>query len=199
MSSYTRRKRYFLSFCTIAVIIFLILCDKSPQNSDDGFEAQVVEYLNAHLVQKTFNGSVLIAKNGQILYSEGFGMANIELGVPNSPKTKFRLGSITKQFSAMLIMQLQERGLLSVDDSLTKYIPDYPNGDKITIHHLLTHTSGVPSFTGFPDYAKIMVQPLKLEEIIALFKNKPLEFEPGTKYRYSNSGYVLLGYILESV
>ncbi len=126
-------------------------------------------------------------------------MANFEIGVSNTPKTKLRLGSITKQFTSMLVMQLQERGLLSVDDPLTKYIPDYPGGEKITIHHLLTHTSGVPSFTGFPDYSKVMLQPLELEEIIALFKNKSLEFEPGTKYKYSNSGYILLGYILEKV
>jgi CubicO group peptidase (beta-lactamase class C family) len=126
-------------------------------------------------------------------------MADIELDVPNTPKTKFRLGSITKQFTSMLILQLQDKGLLNVNDRLTKYIPDYPDGDKITIHHLLTHTSGVPSFTGFPDYTKVMVQPLKPEEIIALFKNKPVEFDPGTKYRYSNSGYILLGYILEKV
>lgn len=188
---------YSTAFCVIAITFLLLSCNEPTQTSAGGFEARVVDYLNAHIAQKTFNGSVLIAKNGQILYSNGFGMANIELGVPNTPKTKFRLGSITKQFTAMLIMQLQERGILSVNDPISKYISDYPDGDKITIHHLLTHTSGIPSFTGFPDYTKIMVQPLKPEEIIALFKKKPLEFEPGTKYKYSNSGYVFLGYILE--
>jgi CubicO group peptidase (beta-lactamase class C family) len=193
------RNLYSRAFCVIAITFLLFSCNEATQTSAGEFETRVVEYLNTHIAQKTFNGSVLIAKNGQILYSNGFGMANIELGVPNTPKTKFRLGSITKQFTAMLIMQLQERGILSVKDPLSKYISDYPDGEKITIHHLLTHTSGVPSFTDFPDYTKIMVQPLVPEEIIALFKKKPLEFEPGTKYKYSNSGYVLLGYILEKI
>lgn len=199
MLSCQKRKIFLPIFYLVTLAILSISCSHSAQTSNDEFEARVVEYLNAHFYQKTFNGSVLIAKEGQILFSEGFGMADIELDVPNTPKTKFRLGSITKQFTSMLIMQLQEKGLLNVNDRLTKYIPDYLDGDKITIHHLLTHTSGVPSFTGFPDYTKVMVQPLKPEEIIALFKNKPLEFDPGTKYRYSNSGYILLGYILEKV
>jgi CubicO group peptidase (beta-lactamase class C family) len=199
MLSCQKRKIFPPIFYLFTLAILSISCSHSAQTSNDEFEARVVEYLNAHFYQKTFNGSVLIAKEGQILFSEGFGMADIELDVPNTPKTKFRLGSITKQFTSMLILQLQDKGLLNVNDRLTKYIPDYPDGDKITIHHLLTHTSGVPSFTGFPDYTKVMVQPLKPEEIIALFKNKPVEFDPGTKYRYSNSGYILLGYILEKV
>ncbi len=199
MLSCKKKKTFLPIFYLVTLAVLSISCSHSAQTSNGEFEARVVEYLNAHFYQKTFNGSILIAKEGQILFSKGFGMADIELDVPNTPKTKFRLGSITKQFTAMLVMQLQEKGLLNVNDSLAEYIPDYPNGNKITIHHLLTHTSGVPSFTGFPDYTKVMVQPLKLEEIIALFKNRPLEFDPGTKYRYSNSGYILLGYILEKV
>lgn len=197
MPGHLQKRKHFVVFGSILLAVLFISCDEAAQTPASEFEARVVEYLDAHVAQKTFNGSVLMAKNGKILFSKGFGMANFDLGVPNSPGTKFRLGSITKQFTAMLVMQLQERVLLSVNDPLTKYIPDYPDGSKITLHHLLTHTSGIPSFTGFPDYTKIMIQPLPLEEIIALFKNKPLEFEPGTKYVYSNSGYILLGYILE--
>lgn len=199
MFKYWAVKKFFVAFLLVALTFLFISCGESTYVPADEFEAKVVEYLNAHIELKTFNGSVLIAKNGEILFSRGFGMANFELDVPNTPKTKFRLGSVTKQFTAMLIMQLEEKGKLSVDDPLAKYIPDYPNGNKITIHHLLTHTSGVPSFTGFPEYKEIQVQPLSAEEIIALFKDKPLEFEPGTKYAYSNSGYILLGFILEKV
>ncbi|MFW6160982.1 MAG: serine hydrolase domain-containing protein, partial [Acidobacteriota bacterium] len=199
MSKQLARKKFSAVFLAVILTIFFISCTEPAKAPVNEFEAKVVEYLNAHVELRTFNGSVLIAKNGQILFSRGFGMANFELDVPNTPKTKFRLGSVTKQFTAMLIMQLEEKGKLSVDDPLAKYIPDYPNGNKITIHHLLTHTSGVPSFTGFPEYKEIQVQPLSLEEIIALFKEKPLEFEPGAKHAYSNSGYILLGFILEEV
>lgn len=103
--------------------------------------------------QKRFSGAVLVAKNGQVLLSKGYGMANFEHDVPNTPHTKFRLASITKQFSATAIMLLQERNLLSVSDTVSKYIPNYSNGDKITIHHLLTHTFGIPNITSFPDRA----------------------------------------------
>jgi len=129
--------------------------------------------------------------------AKGYGLADREHGVPCGPETKYRLGSLTKQFTAMLVMQLQELGKLSTDDMLSKYIPDYPNGDKITVHNLLTHTSGVPNFTSFPDYADTMMIPASLEELIARFKDKPLDFQPGEKFSYSNSGYILLSYIVE--
>lgn len=126
-------------------------------------------------------------------------MANLEHDVPNTPQTKFRLGSVTKQFTSMAIMQLQERELMNVDDRIAKYLPTYPNGEKITIHHLLTHTSGIPNFTSFPNYQKTMMLPSPVEKTIQRFKDKPLEFTPGEKFKYSNSGYILLGYIIEKV
>jgi CubicO group peptidase (beta-lactamase class C family) len=144
-----------------------------------------------------FNGSVLVAKKGKILLSKGYGMANFNYDVPNTNLTKFKLASVSKQFTAMLIMILEERGKLSTDDKLSKYIPDYPQGDKITIHNLLTHTSGIPDFTQLPVFDSIMTHPFTLEEEIKLFKNKKLDFEPGTKHQYSNSGYLLLTYIIE--
>lgn len=167
--------------------------------SPESLEKKLDDYLNAHLQNRSFMGSILLATEGQILVSKGYGMANLEHDVPNTPQTKFRLGSITKQFTSMSVMQLQKKGLLSVNDTCDKYIPDFKSGDLFTIHHLLTHTSGVISFTGFPDYRKTMVLPLKLEEIIAKFKDRPLEFEPGSQFKYSNSGYILLGYIIEKV
>jgi len=144
-----------------------------------------------------FSGSVLIAKGDEVLVRKGYGLANIEIDVPNTPKTKFRLGSVTKQFTAMAILQLQEDELLSVNDPLSKFIPDYPEGDKITIHHLLTHTSGIPNLTDFPELEKIKKIKTPIEEIIKIFKNEQLEFAPGEKHQYSNSGYTLLGYIIE--
>lgn len=159
------------------------------------------EIVNAYVKQKRFSGSVLVAKGGKVILSKGYGMANYELDVPNTPQTKFRLGSITKQFTALAITQLQERGLLNVEDPITKYLPDFPKetGDKVTIFHLLTHTSGIPSFTNFPDYQQIKFNKFTGEKLIAWLKGKPLEFTPGENFKYNNSGYFLLGYIIEKV
>jgi len=159
--------------------------------------AKLNSLVKAYVEQGSFSGSVLVAKDGKILLCKGYGFANYEHEVPNSPETKFRLGSITKQFTSMAIMQLQERGLLNVSDSVAKYIPDYPRGNEITIHHLLTHTAGIPNVTAFPKYQKKKIKPHTLEQLINRFKDKPLEFKPGEKHRYSNSGYMLLGYIIE--
>ncbi len=156
-------------------------------------ETKLDKYVEACVKQGTFNGSVLVAQNGKIVLCKGYGMANYELGVPNTPQTRFMLASVTKQFTSMAIMQLQEKGLLRISDPVSKYIPDYPQGDKITIHHLLTHTSGIP------DYSKGTTPKSlgSLEKMLDYFKDKPLEFEPGAKYNYSNSGYILLGCIIE--
>jgi CubicO group peptidase (beta-lactamase class C family) len=151
-------------------------------------------------VPKQFMGTVLVAQDGKVLLDKGYGFANLEWEIRNTPATKFRLGSITKQFTAASILLLEERGKLKIDDPLKKYMPDAPTAwDKITIFHVLTHTSGIPSFTGFPDYQSTEAIPTTPEKLVARFRDKPLEFEPGTKWNYSNSGYVLLGYLLEKV
>ncbi|OGU56050.1 MAG: hypothetical protein A2V66_14880 [Ignavibacteria bacterium RBG_13_36_8] len=162
-------------------------------------EPQVDEYLNAQIKLGRFSGAVLIAKDGKVLLSKGYGMANHELDVPNTPKIKFRLGSVTKQFTSLLIMKLEEEGKLKVTDPVSKFIPDYPRGDEITIHQLLTHTSGIPELLALDGFEDIKRDPLTTKELIDFFKNEPLDFEPGTKYGYSNSGYVLLSYIIELV
>ena len=147
-----------------------------------------------------FMGSVLVARDGQILFSKGYGSADLEWNVPNSPATKFRLGSVTKQFTAASILLLEERGKLSVNDPVKKYLPDAPPAwDKITIFHLLTHTSGIPNFTSFPDYPKLEPFPTTAQQLVARFRDKPLDFEPGEKWNYSNSGYVLLSYLIEKI
>lgn len=146
-----------------------------------------------------FSGAVLVARDGVPLLREGFGAANREWEIPNTPDTRFRLGSITKQFTATAILQLAEAGKLSVDDPISKYYADAPaSWSKITIKHLLTHTSGIPSYTGIPDFfEKGSKLPLKPEEIVKLTQDKPLEFEPGSKFAYDNTGYILLGYVVE--
>jgi CubicO group peptidase (beta-lactamase class C family) len=145
-------------------------------------------------------GTVLVAQEGKVLLDKGYGFANLEWEIPNTPTTKFRLGSVTKQFTAASILLLEERGKLKVEDPVKKYMPDAPAAwDKITIFHVLTHTSGIPSFTGFPDYQPTEAIPTTPEKLVARFRDKPLEFEPGTKWNYSNSGYVLLGYLIEKI
>src|SRR5579864_329754 len=161
--------------------------------------ARMEQIIQAYVPSK-FMGTVLVAQNGKILLDKGYGFANLEWDIPNTPTTKFRLGSITKQFTAASILLLEERGKLKIDDPVKKYMTDAPAAwDKITIFHVLTHTSGIPSFTGFPDYQSREAQAMTPEKLVEWFRDKPLEFEPGTKWNYSNSGYVLLGYLIEKI
>ncbi len=142
--------------------------------------------------------AVLVVKDGKTVLRKGYGLANVELGVPIQPDMVFEIGSVTKQFTAAAILMLAERGLLSVDDEITRHLPGYPtHGRKITIHHLLTHTSGIPSYTGLPEWMGRVREDLKVEQLIAMFKDKPLEFAPGERWAYNNSAYVLLGAIIE--
>lgn len=144
--------------------------------------------------------AVLVSKDGKVLLRKGYGMANLEHGVPISPETVFEVGSVTKQFTAAAILMLQERGKLSVQDDITKHLPDFPTqGKKVTIHHLLTHTSGIPSYTGMQEWIPKMREDMPVDQLIGFFKGKPFEFDPGTKWEYDNSGYVLLGAIIEKV
>jgi CubicO group peptidase (beta-lactamase class C family)/uncharacterized protein YneR len=158
-----------------------------------------------HLLATTYpadqpGAAALVVKDGQVVLRKGFGMANLELGIPVSPEMVFELGSITKQFTAASILLLQERGQLRVEDEITKYLPDYPtHGQKITVENLLTHTSGIPSYTGLPEWLPRVREDMKLADLIAIFKDKPLEFTPGEKWAYDNSGYILLGAIIEKV
>lgn len=158
------------------------------------------QIVQSYVSSKRFMGSVLVARGGEVLLSKGYGSANLEWNVPNSPSTRFRLGSITKQFTAASILLLEERGKLKVEDPVKKYLPDAPDSwDKITIFHLLTHTSGIPNFTSFAEYPKLRPFPLTPEKLVAVFRDKPLDFPPGEKMQYSNSGYALLGYLIEKI
>jgi CubicO group peptidase (beta-lactamase class C family) len=177
-----------------------VLAQNAPSSppTDQEITAKVEEYMNAAVKVDGFGGSILIARNGKPVISKSYGMANIELSVPNTPQTVFRLGSVTKQFTAMAIIMLVERDKLGVSDPICKYLPDCPAAWKpITVKNLLTHTSGIPNYTSFPEFAKTAVLPTLPAEMIGQLKDKPLEFAPGEKFAYSNSGYYVLGEIIE--
>ncbi len=184
----------------LTLVFAVVLCTGLAQEVP--LAARLDHVAEAYQQHRRFIGSVLVAKGGTILLEKGYGMANIELDVPNTPTTKFRLGSITKQFTATAILQLQEKGSLSVKDAACKYFDKCPDAWKsITIQELLSHTSGIPSYTADPDFPKprFMRVPLTPSEILLLSKDKALEFDPGTKWKYDNSGYIFLGVIIEKV
>jgi CubicO group peptidase (beta-lactamase class C family) len=160
--------------------------------------------IDSFLVKKVDNaefvGSVLVAKGGKIILSKGYGYSHAEQKLPNDENTIFNIASITKTFTAALILKLQEKQKLSVSDALSKYYPEYPNSENITIHHLLTHTSGIPDYLQQKEFQAIdQSKPVTVQEMIAFFKDKPAVSKPGLAFNYSNSGYTLLGYIIEKV
>jgi CubicO group peptidase (beta-lactamase class C family) len=143
--------------------------------------------------------AVLIARDGQIVYERGYGYADIGHAAKITPKTVFRIGSVSKQFTAAAILKLQEDGRLSAQDKLSKFLPDFPRGDEVTLHHLLTHTSGIHSYTSDPNFMKTVQTEISPEELIDSFKDDKFDFEPGEGQSYCNSGYFLLGHIVAKV
>src|SRR5262245_57893612 len=194
-----------------SIWVILVLCAPAPTPGqstpaqtvsvdDQTIISQADQYLNAMVKAGWFNGSVLVARDGKVIVSKGYGMASFELEVPNTPQTKFRLGSITKPFTAMAILLLEERGKLSLQDSICKYVADCPVGwQPITIHHLLSHTSGLAKHDKAGEYLKTAMMPMTVTQLIDSFKNKPADFKPGEKFDYNNNGYILLGYVIEKV
>lgn len=168
----------------------------AAQDLPSRIDAAIAPYFKADAPGAT----VIVLKDGKPLLRQAYGMADTAKGVKMTPENALRLGSITKQFTATAILLLHDEGKLSVDDDITKHLPDYPTrGKKISIEHLLTHTSGIASYTGKPGYALNMAQDLSVAQMIDSFKNDPLDFEPGSQYRYNNSGYFLLGAIIEKI
>jgi CubicO group peptidase (beta-lactamase class C family) len=162
--------------------------------------ARMEEVVQAYVQNKTFMGAVLVARGSEVILSKGYGSANLEWDVPNTPATKFRLGSITKQFTAASILLLEERGKLTLDDPIKMYVPDAPKEwDRITIFNLLTHSSGIPNFTSLPDYKTLKLAEMPVAKTIVTVRDKPLDFLPGEKMSYSNSGYLVLGHVIETV
>jgi len=168
-------------------------------------EAQSLNHSIDSLISVTFKdkegpGSVfMVAQKGKVIYQKAFGRANLELGVNLSTENVFQLGSMTKQFTAVAIMMLEQEGKLAVQDPISKYIANYPSGDKITVHHLLTHTSGIKDFTKMKSLSDIAQREMTPKMMVDFFKNEPVDFAPGDKFDYNNSGYVVLGYLIELV
>jgi len=191
--------RHFFKPNVIIILILLLFVNLTFGQSKT---EQITKLIETYTEYKTFNGSVLVAKNGKVIYKKGFGFANMEWDIPNAPNTKHRLGSITKQFTGMLILQLAEEGKIDLQVPITKYLPDYPkaSGDIITTHHLLTHTSGIPNYTSFPGFFKNDSRdPYTPTEFVKTFSEMDLEFAPGEQFSYSNSAYFLLGALIEKV
>lgn len=156
------------------------------------------EVVRASVAAEEFSGSVLVARDGEILLDRGYGLANREWSIPNDGDTKFRLGSVTKQFTAVAIMVLNERGLVDLDAPVKTYLPDAPAAwDAVTVRHLLSHTGGVPNFTDFDDYEAGKTLPATIDSLIARFRDRPLDFQPGEGWNYSNGGYILLTAVIE--
>jgi len=167
-----------------------------------GFSARADAIIRQHVAAQTFNGVVLIADHGKVAYRKAFGLANREWNVPMTPQTVFRIGSTTKTFTATAILQLAEKGALKLDDPISQYVAATPAAwSAITLRNLLNHTSGIPDFVsttnGFiRNGARLQDKP---QDLIALVREKPLEFPPGSKFHYSNTGYVLLGLVIAKV
>jgi CubicO group peptidase (beta-lactamase class C family) len=189
--------RIFVTFALIASTAFAPIAAPAQPAAPD--VARMEQLIQARVADKSFMGAVLVARGDQVILSKGYGSANLEWNVPNTPATKFRLGSVTKQFTAAAILLLAERGKLALEDPVKKHWPDAPAAwDRITIYHLLTHTSGIPNFTNYPEYMKTWkFVPTTAEKTIGYFRDKPLDFAPGERMNYSNSGYVVLGFLVE--
>lgn len=142
-------------------------------------------------------GVFLVSQKGKPIYKKAFGIANLELDAKLNTNSVFQIGSMTKQFTAITILMLEEQGKIKVSDPISKYIPSYPNGNHITIHQLLTHTSGIKDFTKMKSLSDIAQKEMTPEQMVDFFKNELTDFAPGEKFEYNNSGYVILGYIIE--
>jgi CubicO group peptidase (beta-lactamase class C family) len=200
------KKQLYLQLCLLLASTSTYLLAQpylGKQILADSLAVRMDEYLQACVATSHFNGVTLIAKNGNILLQKGYGWKNFHEASGIDSQTIFQIGSLTKSFTATLILRLQEEGYLHLSDKLSTYFPSYPQGDKITLKHLLTHTSGIVSYTETDEFtgaaASEATQPKTKEQILALFEDKPLMFKPGTKYSYSNSGYFLLGWIAQKV
>ncbi|MCL4861940.1 MAG: beta-lactamase family protein [Caldilineaceae bacterium] len=189
----------------LAVLVALVLLPaatmaQSAGQNDEALAGLIDEMLAPMFTPDAPGAAVIVVRDGDIILRKGYGLANVELGVPVQPEMVFRLASVTKQFTALAILMLSEEGKLALSDDISKHLPDYPtHGQTITIEHLLTHTAGVKDLESLSARRALSHNDLTREELIALFKDERLDFAPGEAWSYSNSGYVLLGAIIEQV
>lgn len=183
---------------TRLLVLVLLLANTCAQAQH--LENKIDSLISRFFTDSNGPGAVfLVAQNGQPVYQKAIGKANLEWNIDLNTESAFQLGSMTKQFTAIAILQLEAQGKLRVSDTLSRYIPDYPNGHNITLHHLLTHTSGIRDFTKMNALRDIAQKEMTPEMLVNFFKNEPADFLPGEKFEYNNSGYILLGYIIELV
>jgi CubicO group peptidase (beta-lactamase class C family) len=188
----------YFKYLFIALTVF-ITQHQSTINAQSVF-SKIDSILQAKYISTAPGATFLISKDGNVIYKKSFGLANLELNVPMKTENVFEIGSMTKQFTAVSILMLMEKGKLNLNDEITKFIPDYPtHGKTITIHHLLTHTSGIKNYTSIRELRNIAKNDLTPIELIDFFKNEPMDFAPGEEFKYNNSGYIILGYIIESL
>lgn len=192
------KKMLFRVLIGLLIFIPFIGVTETGINSQSNLIKEIDALFNRMVPPNGPGAAVLAIHRDKVIIRKGYGMANIELGVPMKPEMVFRLGSITKQFTAAAIMTLVDDGKISLVDEITKFIPDYPTrGNKIIIHHLLNHTSGIKDYYSVKNYRAHVRKDYSPEEMVNLFKNEPLDFTPGADWSYSNSGYFLLGVIIE--
>ncbi|MET3035578.1 serine hydrolase domain-containing protein [Chryseobacterium sp. NRRL B-14859] len=185
---------------TTFILFSFFTATMSGQVHNKKYEKKIDSLILTEFGNKNEPGGVfMVTRKGKPVYRKAFGKANLELDVNMNPDNVFQIGSMTKQFTAVAVLMLEQQGKLSVNDPLSKYIEDYPGGDKITLHHLLTHTSGIKDFTKMKSLPSIAQKEMKPEAMVDFFKNEPVDFAPGEKFDYNNSGYVVLGYIIERV
>ncbi len=182
-----------LVFLSLAVIVV------TANAQDPNLESRIDAYLKPLIEGNNFSGSIMVESNGQILVDKGYGQANISFGIPNSSKTKFQIASLSKTFTAASVLMLEERGSLDISHSISKYIPELSNFEKVTIHHLLNHHSGIPDINRQSIYKELERNPQTPSTLIEVIKDFELSYEPGEKYSYSNSNYNILAALIEVV
>jgi CubicO group peptidase (beta-lactamase class C family) len=188
--------RFIMRVFIAAIVCFSTIVHPQAEELSETIDGLMSEFVRLD----KFSGCVLVAKDGGVLYAKAFGEANKDHHVPNTLQTKFNIGSIGKTFTGVAIMQLAERGLLDVDDPVSTHLPDFPFGDQITIHHLLTHTSGTFNYFAHPEFAARMFRIRSVQDALSLIYEQELRFEtPGGQFAYSNSGIVILGAVIEAV
>ncbi len=188
-----------MKFCYLLCLFSFLTVNIIAQKPMVDLSTKIDRYVKDYTRNNDFSGVVLVAKKDSILFEKAYGYCDAENKIPNSINTLFRISSVTKTFTAALVSKLKDQGLLKYEDKVSKYIPDYPNGNKITLDQLLNHRSGIPDYSDLPDYKTMMNKKLKLEELVDIFKDQPLVFEPGTSSLYSSSNYSLLALIIEKI
>ncbi len=186
--------------CIVLILGLALQLGASPPQSDKKL-ADAIDAVMSDIYKPGEPGAaVIVRRDGRTLFRKGYGLADLELGVKVEPDMVFRLGSITKQFTATAILMLAGEGKLSLQDPIGKYLPAFPTGDrKVTIEHLLTHTSGIKSYTNMEEWLQLWRQDMTPQQIIDMSKDKPFEFNPGERWNYNNTGYVMLGAVIEKV